>query len=132
MDPQRRLVDLKTPERSTHHVPEELNKKSPHDAVSHPQHKDEDQVGAASDGQAHGEHHQHHDHHVHMVADFRRRFWVSLLLTFPILVFSPMLQKFLGLREAVGLPDDLYALLRFPPRCSSTAAGHFLQGWSMN
>jgi cation transport ATPase len=98
MNPQHNLVDRKDPERNTQHVPEELNKKSPRDAVSHPRHQDEDHVRAADDGHAHSEHHQHQDHHAHMVADFRRRFWVSLVLTLPILVFSPMLQKLLGLR----------------------------------
>lgn len=31
-----------------------------------------------------------------MVADFRRRFWISLILTIPILILSPMIQMFLG------------------------------------
>jgi P-type Cu2+ transporter len=98
MNPQHNLVGRKDPERNTEHVSEELNKKSPRDAVSHPRHQDEGQVRAADDGHAHSEHYQHQDHHAHMVADFRRRFWVSLVLTLPILVFSPMLQKLLGLR----------------------------------
>ena len=33
--------------------------------------------------------HTGHDHHRHMVEDFRRRFWVSLVLTVPILLLSP-------------------------------------------
>ena len=33
------------------------------------------------------------NHHAHMAADFRKRFWISLILTLPILVLSPMLQK---------------------------------------
>ncbi len=44
-----------------------------------------------------GDHSHHHDHHVHMVADFKKRFWISLLLTIPILLLSPMIQRFLGL-----------------------------------
>jgi P-type Cu2+ transporter len=44
MDPQRRLIDLKTANRSTHHVPEDLNKESPHDTVGHPQHKEDGSV----------------------------------------------------------------------------------------
>lgn len=43
------------------------------------------------------EHHDgHHDHHKMMVEDFRRRFFVSLILTVPILLLSPMIQMFLG------------------------------------
>lgn len=36
------------------------------------------------------------NHHAQMVADFRRRFWISLVLTVPILVLSPLVQGFLG------------------------------------
>ena len=42
----------------------------------------------------HGEH--GHDHHKMMIADFRKRFWVTLVLTIPILFFSPMIQDFFG------------------------------------
>lgn len=42
------------------------------------------------------ENHHHHDHHLHMVEDFRKRFWLSALLTVPILSLSPPIQKFLG------------------------------------
>ena len=35
-------------------------------------------------------HHGGHDHKA-MIPDFRRRFWVSLLLTPPVLVLSPMI-----------------------------------------
>ena len=42
----------------------------------------------------------HHDHQAHMAADFRKRFWISLVLTLPILALSPMLQTLVGLRGA--------------------------------
>ena len=45
---------------------------------------------------AHGKHHSHHDHHAMMVADFRRRFFVCLIVTLPILALSPMIQEWLG------------------------------------
>jgi Cu2+-exporting ATPase len=51
----------------------------------------------------------HTAHHAHM-ADFRKRFWVSLVLTLPILVLSPLLQKLVGLREAIRFSGDLYVL----------------------
>src|SRR5690606_4784899 len=41
-------------------------------------------------------HGSHHDHHAMMVADFRRRFFVSLALTVPILALSPMIQDWAG------------------------------------
>ena len=54
--------------------------------------------------------HDHAGHHAHMVADFRKRFWISLLLTVPILILSPMIQKFLGLGELIRFPGDSYVL----------------------
>ncbi len=42
----------------------------------------------------HGE--EHHDHHEMMVEDFKKRFFVSIILTFPILLLSPMIQMFIG------------------------------------
>ncbi|WP_235897423.1 heavy metal translocating P-type ATPase [Neoaquamicrobium microcysteis] len=49
--------------------------------------------------------HAAHDHGV-MVEDFRRRFWVSLILTPPILILSPMIQHWLGIEDAVSFPGD--------------------------
>lgn len=51
-----------------------------------------------SEHQKHEEsgHEDHHDHHAMMVEDFRRRFFISLVITVPILVLSPMIQMFLG------------------------------------
>jgi len=40
------------------------------------------------------EHHHHHDHHAMMVEDFRKRFWISLIFTIPVLLLSPMIQSF--------------------------------------
>lgn len=40
--------------------------------------------------------HMGHDHHRMMIEDFKKRFWVSLALTMPILLLSPMIQSFLG------------------------------------
>lgn len=39
--------------------------------------------------------HSHHDHHKHMIADFRRRFWISMVLTIPVVVLAPMIQELL-------------------------------------
>lgn len=61
----------------------------------------------------HHDAHDHHDHHAHMAADFRKRFWISLVLTLPILVLSPMLQSLVGLREAIRFSGDIYVLFGF-------------------
>jgi P-type Cu2+ transporter len=64
----------------------------------------------------------HHDHS-HMVADFRRRFWVSLILTLPILALSPVIQDFLKLGESLRFAKDQYLLWA----CSSVV--FFYGGW---
>lgn len=52
-----------------------------------------------------------HDHHKMMIADFRKRFWVTLILTIPILFFSPMIQEFFGYEFLLpGNPYVLFAL----------------------
>jgi Cu2+-exporting ATPase len=38
-----------------------------------------------------------HDHHKMMIADFRKRFYVVLALTFPIMLLSTMIQQFVGI-----------------------------------
>ena len=45
--------------------------------------------------------HKEHGGHRSMTADFRRRFFVSLVIPLPILLLSPMIQQFLGL-ESIG------------------------------
>ena len=51
----------------------------------------------------HSHHHEHHDHHDghdahagHNPEAFRQKFWLSLALTIPALVFSPTIQGWLG------------------------------------
>jgi len=46
-------------------------------------------------GAEHG-HHGHHDHSHHDPAQFRDRFWVTLALTIPVVIFSEMFQELLG------------------------------------
>lgn len=52
-----------------------------------------------------------HDHHQMMIADYKKRFWVTLVLTVPILIFSPMIQTFFGYTFLLpGNPYILFAL----------------------
>jgi|GEM_PF-1902475 Cu2+-exporting ATPase len=46
------------------------------------------------------------------VADFRRRFWVSLIITIPILILSPSIQEFTGVGQALRFPGDLCHVYR--------------------
>ncbi len=89
----------------------------------HHNHRMDDQHHPPSDGPGedespgdtnHGEHGakgmSEHEHHAMMIADFRRRFWVSLVLTVPVLALSPMIQGFLGLEDVIQFPGDIYVL----------------------
>jgi len=42
-------------------------------------------------------HHGHEGHHRMMIRDFRKRFWISTILSLPVLFLSPMIQSFLGI-----------------------------------
>ena len=68
----------------------------------------------AAGGSTHSEHSGHGGHnHAAMVADFRRRFWVTLVLTPLVLLLSPMIQHWLGIATAIAFPGDevvLFAL----------------------
>ncbi len=61
----------------------------------------------------HGHGHPGHGGHDHgaMIRDFRRRFWVSLALTVPILALSPMIRGALGLGSVLAFPGDGLLLL---------------------
>lgn len=52
-----------------------------------------------------------HDHHKMMIADFKKRFWLTLILTGPILFLSPMIQDFFSYEFLLpGNPYILFAL----------------------
>ena len=72
---------------------------------------------------SHHEHHDHHSHHAHMVEDFRKRFWISLVISIPILILSPMIQEFLGLEDSLRFPGDLFINFLF------SSAVFFYGGW---
>jgi len=49
-------------------------------------------------------------HHTHMIQDFKKRFFVSLFLTIPILALSPMIRDLLPFKESLIFAGDLYLL----------------------
>ncbi|MCC4721874.1 copper-translocating P-type ATPase [Salinicoccus sp. RF5] len=52
--------------------------------------------------------HMGHDHHGDMVAEFRNKFFVILIVTIPIMLLSPMIQEFMGVEWR--FTGDLYIL----------------------
>jgi len=63
----------------------------------------------------------HTHHHEHMIRDFKQRFWISLALTLPILLLSPMIQDILGYELQFGF--SRYILFVF------SALVYFYGGW---
>jgi Cu2+-exporting ATPase len=63
----------------------------------------------------HGKHatmgHEGHNHHAMMIADFKKRFYVVLILTVPIMLLSMMIQQFMGVDwQFAGSSYILFAL----------------------
>ena len=58
----------------------------------------------------HHKQHPKHNHHQHMVADFRKRFIVSIIITIPVLLLSPLIQGFLKLEGIIKFSGDSYVL----------------------
>jgi len=50
-----------------------------------------------------------HDHHRMMLVDYRRRFYISMIISLPILILSPLIQSFLN--YTLRFPGDKYVLL---------------------
>ena len=90
------------------------------------------------DMNAHGAHDRHetqgaraghagHDHGL-MVAELKKRFWISLLLTLPILILSPVIQHALGLGAAWRFSGDTYVLAVLASAIYFYGGWPFLQG----
>ncbi|HEX5025638.1 MAG TPA: copper-translocating P-type ATPase, partial [Agriterribacter sp.] len=67
-----------------------------------------------------------HDHHAMMITDFKKRFWVSLALTVPILLLSKMIQEWLGFH--IAFPGDKYVLLALSTILFFYGGWPFLEG----
>lgn len=81
------------------------------------------------DPQNHNEHGTHHGgHEGHSTEDFRKRFWISLSITIPILFLSPMLQHWAGVGDALRFPGAEYVLFAFSSLIFFYGGYPFLKG----
>jgi len=71
-------------EHHEHMKMEHMHEMSNHNTMNH------------SGNHEHEMHDNHHDHHAMMIKDFKKRFFVSIIIMIPILILSPMIQNFLG------------------------------------
>lgn len=51
-----------------------------------------------------------HGRHENMIADFKKRFYISIFLTLPIILLTPMIQHWLGLGDKLKFTSDSYVL----------------------
>lgn len=72
---------------------------------------------------------KHKDSHEHMEQNFKKRFWVSLAITLPVLLLSPMIQAFFGLEGALAFPADSYVLFAFSSFIFFYGGWPFLKGF---
>jgi Cu2+-exporting ATPase len=85
-------------------------------------HHDNQQHGKNHNGHGHSSH-DHSEHHAMMIKDFRKRFWISLAITLPVLVLSPMIQQLTGFEFALFPEFDPYILF------SLSTLVFFYGGW---
>ncbi len=83
--------------------------------------------GKSGAGKGH-EHMGGHNHHAMMIADFRRRFWISLVITIPILILSPLIQRFLGIEGKISFTGDSYVLFALSSSVFFYGGWPFLKG----
>ncbi|MEG6550977.1 heavy metal translocating P-type ATPase, partial [Desulfocurvibacter africanus] len=95
--------------------------------AEHGDHGGHDAYGDHSQGQGKGGHgghgKDHASHHRMMLRDFRRRFIVSIILTVPVLLISPMFKELVGLGDFLRFPGEGYALFAF------SSLIYFYGGW---
>lgn len=73
--------------------------------------KYEQQEGMGHEGHSPSGRKDHGNHHTHMLEDFRRRFIVSLILTFPVLLLSPTIQDFFNFEISFPGADFIVFLI---------------------
>lgn len=76
-----------------HNTPEKRSESA--EEKEHHHHHSQEEENVRGDHHDHGSH-DHSGHHAAMIQDFKKRFWISLALTLPILILSPMIQDLLG------------------------------------
>jgi len=69
-----------------------------------------------------------HDHHKMMIKDFKKRFWISIIISVPILIFSPMIQSFFGYHWL--LPGNPYILFGLSSIVYFWGGWPFLKGFA--
>ena len=86
-----------------------------HKHINHNEHKDSDDANG------------HHDHHKMMLEDFKKRFIVSMIVTIPILLLSPLIQDLLNF--SIIFSGDKYVLFALSSFIFFWGGQPFLKGF---
>lgn len=81
-----------------------------HSENDHSTHNDKSTQGTMNHKKNEHEGHNQSEHQGHTIEDFKKRFWISLVITIPILLLAPMIQQLLGLKETLRFNGDIYVL----------------------
>lgn len=81
-----------------------------HSEMDHSKHNTQSSHGTMNHKKSDHYGHTHSEHEGHSIEGFKKRFWISIAFTIPILILSPMIQHFLGLKVAMRFNGDIYAL----------------------
>ncbi len=106
----------------------------PHAALNHKHDQEPITTQTKQEPHSHGEHGAHHGdqhdaHEGHSVEGFRKRFWISLIITVPILLLSPMLQHWAGIGDMLRFSGDVYLLFAFSSLIFFYGGYPFLKGF---
>jgi P-type Cu2+ transporter len=111
-------------EHDHHHHPTKHHEQRETHQHEHKHHQHDD---SKMDHNHHGHGHGHHGHdHSHMIEDFKRRFYISLIITIPVLILSPMIQHFIGVDWR--FPGDMYILFALSSFIFFYGGAPFLKG----
>jgi Cu2+-exporting ATPase len=94
--------------------------------MQHAAHHSYTTVEASAAQQRQAEHSQH-NHHSMMINDFKKRFYVTLVLTVPIMLLSGMIQQWLNIH--IQFPGSQYVLLFLSSIVFFYGGLPFLKGW---
>src|SRR3990172_9835960 len=81
-----------------------------HSEMNHTKHNDQSSHKTMNHKKDEHGGHSRSEHEGHTIEGFKKRFWISIVFTIPILILSPMIQHFLGLKVAMRFNGDIYAL----------------------
>lgn len=130
------------------HIHKEHNEEhNTHKNHNHDQHEHSHKHSHDHSGEENKEHHNHHnhdhhnhedhkghschdlsntDHHKMMIEDYKKRFYLSLILTIPVLILSPLIQSFLNF--SFTFTGDKYVLFLFSSIIFFYGGWPFLKG----